>query len=79
MFLVIYSRLLGCSTARGSGSGLSLGGPTKVNARKSFLFTGGSLKVEIKNTCLILLSHFILSCFAKMLYAVAKCSQICRL
>ena len=28
-----------CCTARGAGSGLSLGGPTKVNARKSYLFT----------------------------------------
>ena len=35
-----------CSTARGSSSGLSLGGPTKVKASKSFLFTEGSLKVE---------------------------------
>ena len=51
------SRLLRCSTAWGSGSELSLGGPTKVKARKSFPFTEGSLKVEIKNTCLILLSH----------------------
>ena len=34
-----------CSTARGSGSGLSMGGPTKVKAFKSFLFTDGSLKV----------------------------------
>ena len=28
-----------CRTARGSGSGLSMGGPTKVKASKSFLFT----------------------------------------
>ena len=32
----------------GPGSGLSLVGPTKVKARKSFLFTKGSLKVENK-------------------------------
>ena len=37
-----------CSTARGSSSGLSLGGPTKVKAHKFFLFTEGSLKVENK-------------------------------
>ena len=34
-----------CSTVRGSRSGLSMGGPTKVKAFKSFLFTDGSLKV----------------------------------
>ena len=42
----IYSRLLRCNSARGSGSGLSLGGPTKAKACKSFLFTEFSLKVE---------------------------------
>ena len=42
----IHSWLLRCSTARGSGSGLFLGGPTKVKTRWSFLFTEGSLKVE---------------------------------
>ena len=44
----IYSQLSRCITARGSISGLSLGGPTKVKARESFLFTEGSLKVENK-------------------------------
>ena len=34
----MYSQLLSCSTARGSGTGLSLVGPTKVKAYKSFLF-----------------------------------------
>ena len=43
------SQLSGCSTARWSGSGLSLGDPTKVNAGKAFLFTDGSLKVENKS------------------------------
>ena len=38
-----HSQLSKCSTARGSGSGLSVGGPTKVKAHKSFLFTEGSL------------------------------------
>ena len=42
---IIYSRrLLRCRTARGYGSKLSLGGPTKVKPRKSFLFTEGSIK-----------------------------------
>ena len=36
---VIYSRLSRSNTARGSSTGLSLVGPTKVKARKSFLFT----------------------------------------
>ena len=48
----IYSRLLSHSTARGSDSGLYLGGPTKGKARKSFLFTKGWLKVENDITCL---------------------------
>ena len=37
-----------CSTARGSITGLSLVGPTKVKARKPFLFTKSYLKVENK-------------------------------
>ena len=45
----IHSQLLKCSTARGSSSGLSLIGPTMVEAQKSFLFTEGSLKVESKH------------------------------
>ena len=44
--LHIYGPLSRCSTARVSFSGLSLGGPTKVDACKSFLFTEGYLKVE---------------------------------
>ena len=42
----IHSWLLRCSTTRGPSTGLSLVGPTKVKARKSFLFTEGLLKVE---------------------------------
>ena len=42
--------IVSCSTTRGSGSGLSLRGHTKVKARKSFLFTGGSLKVLKERT-----------------------------
>ena len=34
----IYSQLLRCSTARGSDSGLFLGGPTKVKARKFHMY-----------------------------------------
>ena len=44
----IYSWLSRCSTARGSGSRLSCGGPTKVKAHKTFLFTEDLLKVENK-------------------------------
>ena len=41
----IYSQMLRCSKARGSSTGLSLQGPTKVKARKSLFFTEGSLRV----------------------------------
>ena len=34
------------------------GGPAKVGAGESFLFTDSSLIVKIKNTWLIMLSHF---------------------
>ena len=44
----IYGHLSRCSTARGSSSGFSLVGPTKVKARKSFLFTEGFPEVENK-------------------------------
>ena len=44
----VLSLLSRCSIARGSDFGLPLRGPTKVKARKSFLFTEGSLKVEKK-------------------------------
>ena len=46
--VIIFSQLSRCSKARGSSSGFSLGGSTKVKACKSFLFTQGSLKVENK-------------------------------
>ena len=52
-FLEMFSRLLRCSIARGSGSGLSLVGSTKVKACTPFLYES-SLKVEIKNTCISL-------------------------
>ena len=42
----INSRLSRCITARGSSTVLSLEGPTKVKAHKSFLFTECSLKVD---------------------------------
>ena len=38
-FLMIYSLLSGCCTAWGTITRLLLVGPTKVKARKSFLFT----------------------------------------
>ena len=41
----IHIRLSRCFTAKGSSTGLSLVGPTKVKACKSFLFTEGSLKL----------------------------------
>ena len=44
----IFSRLLRCSTARGSNTRLSLVGPTKVMAYESFLITKGSLRDENK-------------------------------
>ena len=46
--VIINSWLSKCSTAWGFKTGLSLVGPTKVKACKSFLFTDGSLKVENK-------------------------------
>ena len=63
------------STARGFSTGLVTAGPTKTKAQRSVLFTKGTPKVEIKNTCLIQLTDFILSHFAPMLYAIAKCSH----
>ena len=47
--------------ARGSISELSLGGPTKVKARKYFLFTKSSLKVENKEQLFdfVVTPHFI--------------------
>ena len=50
-------------------------GPTKVKAHKSVLFSESTLGVNIKITCLIQLTHFILSHFAPMVYVVAKCSH----
>ena len=55
-----YSRLSRLSTARGSNTRLVPVGPTKVKALKSVLFTEDTTEVEIKNTCLIQLTHFII-------------------
>ena len=41
----MFNQLSRCSIARGSGSGLTLGGPTKVEAHKSSLFTEGLVNV----------------------------------
>ena len=50
--LVINSRLVRCGgTARGSSSGLSLGGPTKVKLVSLFYSLKVPLKLKIKNTC----------------------------
>ena len=67
----IYIRLLRCSTARGSCSGLSLIGPTKVKARKSFLFAEGSLKVENKEH----LVDFVVTLYFTSLCSNALCSS----
>ena len=56
--VMIYSWLSRHSTSRGSSTGLVPVGPTKVKAHKSILFTEGTPEVEIKNTCLIQLTHY---------------------
>ena len=61
------------STARGSDTGLSLVGPTKVKACKSFLFTAGSFKVENKEHLFDFVSKLYLHHVASKLYPVAKC------
>ena len=48
MLSIKYSRLSRCNTARGSSTGLSLVGPDKVKASKSFLFPEDSPEVGIK-------------------------------
>ena len=53
--MVICKNIVGCQGVvqlRGSDSGLSLEGPFRVKACKSFLFTEGSLKDKIKSTYL---------------------------
>ena len=50
----IYSWLLSCFTARGSGTGFSRVSPVKVKARKSFLYTEKFFCIEIKEQ---ILSH----------------------
>ena len=77
--LHIHSRLSRSSTARGFDSRLSLGGPTKVKARKSFLFTEVSLKVEIKSTCFILLSHFIVQAVTKIVTGCLGAMKSCHI
>ena len=47
-FFGMFCQLSRCSTARGSSTGWSQVGPTKVKARKSFLFIEGSPEVENK-------------------------------
>ena len=55
----MYSWFSGRSTPRGSSNGLVPAGPTQVKACKSNLFTEGTPGVEIKNTCLIQLTHYV--------------------
>ena len=50
-----YIRLLRCCTASGSSTGFSQVSPTKVGARKSFLFTESCSVLKQKNTGLILI------------------------
>ena len=66
------TQLSRCITASWSSSGLSLGGPTKVKALKSFLFTEGSLRVESKEHLFKFVVTLFLSHFAQMRQAVAK-------
>ena len=76
----INSWLSRCSSARGSGSWLYLGNPTKVKANKFFLFTESSLKVENKEHLVDFVVTLYLSHFALMCYAVTKChSQLCQI
>ena len=70
--LNIHSRLSRCCAARGSSVQVLLGGPSKGGLVSSVLFTIVPILYKIKNTWLILLSHFILHHFASMLSAVAK-------
>ena len=68
VFLFIYWLLLRCSTARGSGSWLSLGGPTWANARKYFLCIEGSLKVENKEHLIdFVVTHYFISLWSNAL------------
>ena len=57
--MYIFFLLSRHSTARGSGIRFVPVSPTKVKAPKSILFTEGTPEVEIKNTCLIQLTHHI--------------------
>ena len=59
--------MVGCRVAvqLGSSTRLSLVGPTKVKARKSFLFTKGSLKVENNESLRMRRSLVKLSFFVK--------------
>ena len=69
---MIYSQLSRCSTARGSSTGLSFVGPTKVKAHKSFLFTEGSLKVENKGN----LYDFVTTLYTCVISCLATVSKI---
>ena len=57
----IHSQLSRLSTAWGSSKSLVTVSPTKVKACKSILFTEDVPEVEIKNTCLMKLTHFLIT------------------
>ena len=75
--MVIYSQLSRCSTARVSVTRFSLVGPTKITARKYFLFTEGSLKVENKEQLFDFV--FIVNLFASKVEDEVIISQIVRI
>ena len=58
--LKIVSQLSRCCAARPSHNGFNLVGPTKVKARKSFLFTEKFPKIESKEHLLYFVITFIL-------------------
>ena len=66
---IMYSRLSRCCTARGSSTGFSRFSPTKVDARKSFLFNESFLVLKVYNTNLknmwLFLYIWILVCFVR--------------
>ena len=65
-----------CSTAWWSSSGLFQKALLRLRLICLFYSLKVPLKMKIKNTCLILLSHFILSHFTLMPSAVAKCHSL---
>ena len=69
----MYSGLPRFITARWSNTGLSLVGTNKVKARKSFLFTEGSLKVENKEHLFDFVCH---TMYVKTIHYVCASSNL---